>query len=216
MATEVTTRRGVEAGDTRMTAVSGGGYWTSLGARGWYVDARALASAYAASSTSFQDVEFDTTGLGVAASLEAGYPLALAPGLVLEPQLQAVAQGLWLGDGNDGYADVSFEDAASLATRAGLRIAYTRDGATGFGVTVWARGDVWHDWLEPAPEVRFSSADGPVGFHSETDATWLAARIGVSARDSERLQLHGSLGAERSADGNGFAMDARVGAVWRF
>ena len=210
----VRTRGGIDAGDTLFSVFTGGGYWTSLGASGWYVDARALASLYDVASDSFQDVHFDTTGLGLLGSLEAGYPLALAPGLVLEPQLQVVGQGLWLADEDDGHAEVSFGDATSLATRASLRLAYTRQGAAGFGVTVWARGDLWHDWLSSQGEVSFSSQDGPVSFHSGTDDSWLGLRVGVSALTSARVQLHGSLGAERSLDGEGFGADARLGAVF--
>jgi len=214
MGADVRTQGGVDAGDTRMNVFSGGGYWTSLGAGGWYVDARALASLYDASASSFQNVQFDTLGAGLAGSLEACYPLALMPGLVAEPQLQAVAQGLWLGDGSDGHAGISFDDAASLATRAGLRLAYTQAGDDGLNVTLWARGDLWHDWLPPDVAVNFSSEDGPVDFHATGDDTWLAARLGVSALRSDRLQLHGSIGAERSLDGRTFAADARLGAVF--
>ena len=84
----------------------------------------------------------------------------------------------------------------------------------GIGVTVWARGDLWHDWLSSQGEVSFSSQDGPVSFHSGTDDSWLGLRVGVSALTSARVQLHGSLGAERSLDGEGFGADARLGAVF--
>ncbi len=212
----VDTRGGIHAGDTRFAVFSGGGYWTSLGAAGWYVDARALASFYDMQSDSLQSVRLDTVGLGLGGSLEAGYPLALGAGLVLEPQLQAIGQGLWLKSVDDGHAEVSFGDPVSLATRAGLRLAYTRPDNAGFGVTVWARGDIWHDWLEGDGKAEFSSHDGPVSFESGTQDTWLALRLGASAMESERMQLHGSIGAERSLDGEGFGIDARMGAVFRW
>jgi outer membrane autotransporter protein len=209
----VETHQGERAGNTGFGAYTLGGYWTSFGEPGWYIDTLAQGTYYVTDSESVQDVRLDVDGFGLAGSVEAGYPLALGGGLVLEPQAQFVGQTLWLGDSSDGYADIGFDNGSSLATRAGVRIAHTGEWMPDLTVTAWGRADVWYDWLDASPEVTFSSEDGPVEFVSDTDNAWLAFRAGVSTLATERIQLQANVGMQRSLDGSGYGFDGKFGLV---
>ncbi len=58
-----------------------------------------------------------TKGWGFASSLEAGYPIHLGGGFIVEPQAQIVYQNVSLGDASDTAATVQFRNADSIAAR---------------------------------------------------------------------------------------------------
>jgi outer membrane autotransporter protein len=160
------------------------------------------------------DVDFDSNGFAFAGSLELGYPVALEQGFTIEPQVQLVGQSLDLDGGSDGFSDISFDDTASLAGRAGVRLAKTwaNPETPTMPLTAWVRGDVWHEFLD-APEVTFASDVGDATFVSGPDDTWFGARLGLSGLATANLQLQASAGTQISADGSGIGYDGTIGFV---
>ncbi|MFO1089916.1 MAG: autotransporter-associated beta strand repeat-containing protein [Hyphomicrobiales bacterium] len=211
----VSTHVGERAGTSDFAAYTAGGYWTILGTPGWYIDTVAQTTLYDLNARSVQDVHLDTGAAGLAGSIEGGYPLALSDDLVFEPQVQFVGQSLWVGNTSDGFADIGFDVATSLAGRVGGRIAHTAsaDNPLGVPMTTWARADIWHEWLDATPAVSFSSEDGPVEFYSNTDNTCFAFRAGFSSMTSKHVELQASAGLERSLDGSSIGFDGKFGLV---
>jgi outer membrane autotransporter protein len=164
-------------------------------------------------SRSGRGIRLDTEGSGLAASLEAGYPLTFAPGWVFEPQAQIVGQRLALGSGSDGYAAINFEDAHSLAGRIGARLAHTwlvDPARPSSAITAWLRADVWHE-TQGDPITAFSSDLGFLPFRAELGETWADLRVGVSGSVRPGMALHANVGAQRSFDNRARGYDGKIG-----
>ncbi len=99
------------AGANNLQAYSLGGYWTHFGATGWYVDAILQGTWYNVRSASTGLPALTTNGWGFASSLEAGYPISLGGGFIIEPQAQIVYQSVSLSDSGDTAATVQFRSA---------------------------------------------------------------------------------------------------------
>ena len=89
---------GALAGHVDLDASSYSGYWTHLGPSNWYIDTVAQGSLLVAGTSSIRGNKTNVTGYGVAASIEAGYPIVLAPWLTFEPQIQGIWQRVSFGD----------------------------------------------------------------------------------------------------------------------
>ncbi|RUY33392.1 autotransporter outer membrane beta-barrel domain-containing protein, partial [Mesorhizobium sp. M7A.F.Ca.CA.002.07.1.1] len=83
-------RDNLSVGSMDINGTSIGGYWTRIGQGGWYLDGVLMATFFGGNATSSRDIGIDVGGTGVTASLEGGYPIALAQGWTLEPQAQLV------------------------------------------------------------------------------------------------------------------------------
>lgn len=215
----ITTSR--DAGRNDFDAFSVGGYWTRFGDDGWYLDGVLQGTWYQMTTRSrrpteigFPDQSID--GVGIAASLEGGYPLDLGDGWQLEPQVQAVWQTIHMDDFNDAAADVRYNDLNSLAGRVGARISRTWESETATGAqsarltTVWGRVNIWHEFTAKA-EMEISSAAGYVPFLSDLDETWVEIGIGGTKQVSERTSIFGNLAFSTSMDGDNYAWNGKVG-----
>lgn len=132
-------------GKLDVTGTSAGGYWTRVGNQGWYLDGVLMATFFGGSATSSRDVGIDVGGTGVTVSLEGGYPIALAPGLTLEPQAQLIWQHLSLDDTKDRFASISFDTDSGVTGRLGARL----QGETvinGTPLRPYLKANIWHDF----------------------------------------------------------------------
>lgn len=135
----------LSVGKLDINGTSVGGYWTRIGQGGWYLDSVLMATFFGGNATSSRDIGIDVGGTGVTASLEGGYPIALAQGWTLEPQAQLVWQHLSLDDTNDRFSSVSFGTDSSVTGRLGARL----QGETtinGMALQPYLKANIWHDF----------------------------------------------------------------------
>lgn len=135
----------LSVGSIDLDGTSVGGYWTRIGQGGWYLDGVVMATFFGGNATSSRDIGIDIDGTGVTASLEGGYPIALAQGWTLEPQAQLVWQQLSLDDTTDRFSSVSFDTDGSVTGRLGARL----QGETVFNGTAlqpYLKANIWHDF----------------------------------------------------------------------
>jgi outer membrane autotransporter protein len=200
------------AGADNLSAYSLGGYWTHFGARGWYLDAILQGTWYIrGASTSLPALT--TNGWGFASSLEAGYPIHLGGGFLIEPQAQIVYQNVSFGDGNDTAATVQFRNIDSLAARIGARLARTwslDDSAQPRSITAWIRPSLWNEFRGD-PQTLFSSATGPVPFQSDIGGTWVEVNAGLDAHITKATSLFASVGYQVSTNGSMTAYNGKGG-----
>ncbi|WP_371094514.1 autotransporter outer membrane beta-barrel domain-containing protein [Sinorhizobium sp. CB9] len=209
-----------DGGNDRFNAVSVGGYWTHFGATDWYLDAVAQATYYnmtASSSRGLRDGKTD--GVGLAASLETGYPFDLGNGWSVEPQGQLVYQYISFDDLNDGAATVRFEDVDSLAGRIGGRVARTwslsseeqGSGATPARLaTVWGRVNLWREFLADTT-VKFSSASGFIPFSQDLEETWIEGELGASLQLTASTTLYGNVDYQTTFDNDAWSVGGKIG-----
>jgi outer membrane autotransporter protein len=201
------------AGSDSLNAYSLGGYWTHFGARGWYLDAILQGTWYDTKGISGRLPTLTTNGWGFAGSLEAGYPIKLGGGFIIEPQAQIVYQNVSLGDGNDTAATVQFRNIESFAARIGARLARTwalDDSLQPRSITAWIRPSVWNEFRGD-PQTLFSSAVGPVPFQSSISGAWFELNAGVDAKITTATSLFASAGYQVSINGNTTAYNGKGG-----
>lgn len=119
-----------DAGDLSIDAYSLGGYWTHHGPSGWYTDAVLMGSKMTISPKVNDGGGASMRGHAVTGSLEAGLPLTLENGLVLEPQAQLLWQHLTLGSVNAGASKIRLDAGDSYLTRVGLKLSRNADIAS--------------------------------------------------------------------------------------
>jgi outer membrane autotransporter protein len=201
------------AGANNLRGYSLGGYWTHFGATGWYLDAILQGTWYDVRSASISLPALTTNGWGFAGSLEAGYPIKLGGGFIVEPQAQIVYQNVSLGDSGDIAATVQFRNADSVAARIGARVARTwslDDSAQPRSVTAWIRPSFWTEFRGD-PQTLFSSATGPIPFQSDLGGGWFEFNAGVDAKITVATSLFASGGCQVSTDGNTTAYNGKGG-----
>lgn len=203
----------INAGTNTIKGYTVGAYWTHFGASGWYLDGVAQGTWFDAEADSKRLFKLDRNGFGFGASVEGGYPIALGQGWTLEPQAQMIYQTLVNSSGNDGAALVRFSDVNSLAGRIGTRLAKSwalDEGARPRMMTAWLKLSLWNEFLGD-PKTSFSSATGPITFHSDLGGSWLEARAGLDAQVARNTSLYASAGYSVGTEGRSHAYDGRIG-----
>ncbi len=140
---------GLGVGSLQVDAYHLGGYWTHLGAGGWYTDAVVMGSALSVRAHSNGNLNGSTDGNAVTGSVEAGLPVALGGGLTLEPQAQLVWQWLSLGRFDDGVSEVGWNNGNTFLGRIGARLQWAFD----------AHGVSWKPYLRVSLLRSFGSDD---------------------------------------------------------
>lgn len=132
------------AGSLDVNATSAGMYWTHTGARGWYVDATLTGSYYNSGGRSLNGLSPKTDGSGVTLSVEAGLPIAIGGGFILEPQAQAVYRTLSLDNAADRFSSMRFDLHNGARLRAGARLShdFTVNDAR---VQPWLQASYWKE-----------------------------------------------------------------------
>ncbi|ENB4711827.1 AIDA repeat-containing protein [Yersinia enterocolitica] len=210
------------AGSVRDTVYSLGGYLTAVhDTSGLWADVVAQGSRHSLKASS-EDNRFDTRGTGWLASLETGLPFSVSQGLVLEPQLQYVWQGLSLDNGHDNGGYVNFGDGSAQHVRAGLRFGSSSEMDFGKGTSTVAgfADSMKHSvselpvnwWVRPSVIRTFSSegdmsmgtatAGSNVSFTPSQDGTSADLQAGIEARVRQNVTLGVQGGYTRSISGN--------------
>lgn len=210
------------AGSVRDTVYSLGGYLTAVhDTSGLWADVVAQGSRHSLKASS-DDSRFDTRGTGWLASLETGLPFSVSQGLVLEPQLQYVWQGLQLDNGHDNGGYVNFGDGSAQHVRAGIRFGSSSEMDFGKGTSTVAgfADSMKHSvselpvnwWVRPSVIRTFSSegdmsmgtatAGSNVSFTPSQDGTSADLQAGIEARVRKNVTLGVQGGYTRSISGN--------------
>ncbi len=220
MEADVMADSGRRAGKNAMDAYSLGGYWTHFAPTGWYVDAVLQGTLYNTDITSVRGLgNMQTDGYGLAASLEAGYPINLGGKLVLEPQAQVVWQMTRMDNASDTNTLVDFADGKSLAGRLGARLANSwtlQEGtptASPLLLTAWVSPNVWHEFAGDT-HTTVAAADGSNGvrFNSDLGGTWGEVNVGVNAQINRVTSLIANAGYSFGLGGvDRTAYEGRVG-----
>ena len=179
-----------------------GGYATWTGASGLYLDGVLQGGRLRYDVNPSGGTTSSGKGSSALASLEAGLPLAVAPGWTVEPQLQLVRQSISLDDVSIGGAQVRQDADGSWLARVGVRVA----GRIG-RAQPYARLNVYRStggtdvatFIGPAAATGIASATGGTRTELGAGATWqLSPAVGLYG---EVGQLWGSGGSQVDTDG---------------
>lgn len=199
-------------GTLDVDAASLGLYWTHIGPGEWYGEAIVQGSTLTMTPRSSRGLGASTHGHALAASLEAGVPLRVGTGVIVEPQLQWIWQRVTIDDIDDGISTVAFHNANGWLGRAGVRVEHP----------VEQRGIVWMPYVRANVLRRSGGTDSVVFAGTDAIATRLAATsvqfdAGVAARLGQRGSAYVTIGYATNLDGsreNSFR--GNLGVRWRW
>ena len=135
-------RQGAPAGHLDIDATSYGGYWTHLGRSNWYIDAVLQGTYFQTSANSIRGDANNFSGRGFTGSIEAGYPIVLAPWLKFEPQIQGIWQRTSFDNTQAAFSTISFDRSDVFTGRAGALLRGTF-GRLGVQWQPYLKGNVW-------------------------------------------------------------------------
>ena len=133
---------GTAAGHLNLDANSFGLYWTHIGPTNWYIDAVLQGTQLSGSPSSIRGGDNGVIGTGLAASLEAGYPIMLASTLMFEPQIQGIWQRVSFDSTSDQFSTISYDHSDVFTGRVGALLRGTY-GSTGAQWQPYLKGNVW-------------------------------------------------------------------------
>ena len=214
IAADVTHADGADAGRDSVNANTVGLYWAHFGPSGWYLDGVVQGTRYDADASPHGVNGLKTHALGYAASLEAGYPIALSPQWRVEPQAQLVYQRAAFADANDGAADVRFNSVNSMLGRLGVRVSKRWGESPERQHTAWVRANVWHEFRGQTGTQMSSPDGGFVPFTSQLPSTTLELTGGLTAQVAKNGVFYASLGYQVSADRRLHGVNGKAGVRW--
>ena len=197
------------AGKDEFDAYSIGAYWTHLWSTGWYVDGVVQGTWYDMKAKSVRLPKLKTDGFGFAASIEGGRSLQ-SGGVTIEPQAQLIFQTASLDRAADVAAQIRFDDMESLAGRIGARVAKTWADGDQDAVTLWARANLWYEFMGDTRS-EFSSAAGFVPLHADLGGEWVELNAGITAEVASNVSVHGSVTYETDFGNEQRGFEAQLG-----
>lgn len=174
------------AGSIGVDANSLGGYWTHIGASGWYLDSVLMHTWLNGDTASVRGVATDEGGTALTGSLEAGYPIPVGAKWAIEPQAQIIWQPVWLDDVRDPYSRISYADSDGVTGRLGARLT----GAFKAGETQlvpYLKANLWHAF-NGTDTARFETT--PIVL--EREATALEIGGGIAAQLTNFVSIYGA------------------------
>ncbi len=201
---------GINAGTAGFHSYGFGAYWTHFGPNDWYIDGVVQTNWFKIEDNSAAEA-FEGSTTDYVASLEGGYPIKLTPAFKIEPEAQVIYQSLTPMTASDTAATVHFNSAQSLASRLGIRFAWdwfmNPSASQPRKINVWFTASTWHDSRGNSTDT-FSSAAGPVAFHSTVTGSWGEGDLGMTAELTRELSLFGTLSEQIYYNGRGRSYSA--------
>ncbi len=207
---------GRRAGSLSMDSYTLGGYYTHIAPSGWYVDTVLQGTRYSdvkATSSAVQSQTLETSGRGIMASVEGGYPIALGDDWAIEPQAQLVYQGLNFKDGADAFGGVAFQNSNAVYGRVAGRLQKELTNADGTRTALWARASLWSDFGSEA-KTTFTNLAGanPATLKTDLGGNWAQIDVGVSGQVSRNVSAFATANYGQSlGGGKGHGWGARAG-----
>jgi autotransporter family porin len=201
---------GALAGHVDLDASSYGGYWTHLGPSNWYIDTVIQGTHFFGTPQSIRGVSTTVNGDAFTGSIEAGYPIHLAPWLSFEPQIQGIWQRSWLYDTLVPVSTITFDRADVFTGRAGavLRGTFGSCACAGAMWQPYLKGNVW--WGSNGFDtVYFNSFGIPTG---RNGGTTLEGGGGVTGKLTRNVSVYGDASYLTSVSGEShIALKGNIG-----
>lgn len=194
-------------GSLSVEAGSAGVYWTHTGPGGLYIDTTVTASRYETNGKSVNGLAPQVTGHGVTVSLEAGLPITLGNGLIVEPQVQAIYRTLTLNPASDAFSRISFNTHNGARLRLGGRLTW----ATTIGSVVVKPHLQAHMWRETGATDR-TIYNGGTSIASASANRGADIDLGLEAMPATALTMWAATGATVEMDRPGARSSRRT---WR-
>lgn len=182
------------AGSVGLDGNTLGGYWTHIGAAGWYLDGVLMHTWLDGDTFSVRGVGTQEEGTALTGSLEAGYPVPVGRKWVIEPQAQLIWQPVWFDTVRDPFSRIVYTDSDGVTGRLGARLT----GAFEAGETrlvPYLKANLWHAF-DGTDRVTFETT--PILL--EREATALEIGGGLAAQLTNYVAVYGAVSYTAEVD----------------
>lgn len=178
-------------------ATYAGIYWTYLANNGLYVDTVVQRSWYGGKANAVSGNRIGIDGVGILASVEAGYPLPVSSTWTLEPQVQVIAQGVSIDDQVISNAIVRHYSDGQITGRIGLRAKGRFETGSG-SIQPYLRANVWKGFaatdrtmfVTPAASTTIRTPNSSLWGDAGGGLTWsLQPNIAIYGEATHRFSL---------------------------
>lgn len=184
-------------GSVDLDSPTGGVYWTHFWHSGTYLDLVAQASSYSGNASSFR-TSMGLSGEGTTESAELGYPIALAPSWILEPETQVMYEYAHFQNSNDFFSSVNLGSSDAVLGRIGTRLKYTTQVHNHL-LQLYARANLWSDLAGNNATAVYAGVDS---IATSAKASWAQLGGGLTLNLNKNLGVYGFVDDIASLSGN--------------
>lgn len=155
-----------------------------IGPSGWYLDGVVMGTLLDGEPHSDRGISSDLDGDVFTVSLEGGFPVPLGDSVALEPQAQVIWQHVDISDGEDDFAEISYDTPDSFTGRIGARLTGSFEAESGTSWQPYLKANLWYSPSE-TDKVSFDADE----VRTKVGTTAIEVGGGVVAALSEEIRL---------------------------
>ena len=206
-------------GNTLMQGYSFGFNATHMGANGIYVDGLVQGTRFVgARANSIMDTNINTTGWGLAASVESGWRLPVSQRFSVTPQAQVWLVSNKFSDTGDALSQISLPTDTSTIGRIGVKISYDTSDGKGPDTSAWVRLSGLSTLSGRNMQTVFQNTQGQfgVGYNSQSPRSWMTVDAGLNVKTGKNSQLYLNIGYDTSLSNAYQGIYGRAGMQFAF
>ena len=206
-------------GNTLMQGYSFGFNATHMAANGIYVDGLVQGTRFVgARANSIMDTSINTTGWGLAASVESGWRLPVSQRFSVTPQAQVWLVSNKFSDTGDALSRISLPTDTSTIGRIGVKLSYDTSDGKGPDTTVWLRLSGLSTMSGRNMQTVFQNTQGQFGegYNGQSPTSWMTVDAGLNVKTGKHSQLYLNIGYDTSLSNAYQGIYGRAGMQFAF
>ena len=206
-------------GNTLMQGYSFGFNATHMAANGIYVDGLVQGTRFVgARANSIMDTSINTTGWGLAASVESGWRLPVSQRFSVTPQAQVWLVSNKFSDTGDALSRISLPTDTSTIGRIGVKLSYDTSDGKGPDTSAWVRLSGLSTLSGRNMQTVFQNTQGQfgVGYNSQSPTSWMTVDAGLNVKTGKNSQLYLNIGYDTSLSNAYQGIYGRAGMQFAF
>jgi len=209
----------VFTGNTLMQGYSFGLNATHFAATGIYVDGVLQGTRFVgARANSIMGTSINTTGWGLAASLETGWKLNVSQRFSVTPQAQVWLVSNKFSDTGDTFSRIGMPTDTSTVGRVGVKLSYDTSDGKGPDTSAWLRVSGLSTMSGRNMQTVFQNTQGQFGqgYNGQSPNSWMTVDAGLNVKTGKNSQIYLNIGYDTSLSNRYQGVYGRAGVQFAF
>ena len=209
----------VSTGNTLMQGYTFGLNATHFAGNGVYVDGILQGTRFVgARANSIMGTSINTTGWGLAASLETGWKLNISQRFSVTPQAQVWLISNKFSDTSDAYSRIGMPTDTSTVGRVGVKLSYDTSDGKGPDTSAWLRISGLSTLSGRDMQTVFQNTQGQfgAGYKGQSPNSWMTVDAGLNVKTGKNSQLYLNIGYDTSLGNSYQGVYGRAGLQFAF
>ena len=209
----------VSTGNTLMQGYSFGWNATHFAATGIYVDGVLQGTRFVgARANSIMGTSINTTGWGLAASVETGWRLNISQRFSVTPQAQVWLISNKFSDTGDAFSRIGMPTDTSTVGRVGVKLSYDTSDGKGPDTSAWLRVSGLSTMSGRNMQTVFQNTQGQFGqgYNGQSPNSWMTVDAGLNVKTGKNSQIYLNIGYDTSLSNRYQGVYGRAGMQFAF